>query len=335
MCGNCRKLRAKNAWFCDLCGSPWEDCIVYPQKKKQTTRSTSRRTCWTEPDHAPWGNAQDGKSPRQSPRNQQPKKQRGRGKGKGKHKQAAQQHQQTLAPPPPPPLGGPEGNPPPWMSMPLPPGAGTVANSTASSSHAEQKLKEVTSLLKKANPESLTPDLQSFVAEETKAATKKDAKSLYTAVDELTKARESLDNALLARSNLMAQWRAFLTMSLERFRQYSDHFQKQEAAHQENISNAKEMLQKAKTDFNTKEEEATVISDEENEMKDTATKESAVKIMEGLNHMTASLQKLSEQAEMEHNAEEERKAKRPRETKNQEAGEGTLPSMQPFGVPGH
>ena len=212
---------------------------------------------------------------------------------------------------------------------------GTVANATASSSHAEQKLKEVTSLLKKANPESLTPDLQSFVAEETKAATKKDAKSLYTAVNELTKARESLDTALLARSNLMAQWRAFLTMSLERFRQYSDHFQKQEAAHQENISNAKEMLQKAKTDFNTKEEEATVISDEENEMKDTATKESAVKIMEGLNHMTASLQKLSEQAEMEHNAEEERKAKRPRETKNQEAGEGTLPSMQPFGVPGH
>jgi hypothetical protein len=158
-------------------------------------------------------------------------------------------------------------------------------------------------------------------------------------VDELTKAREALDTALLARSNLMAQWRAFLTMSLERFRQYTDHFQQQEQAHQENIKTAKETLQKAKADFNSKEEEATVISDEDTESKDVSTKESAHKILEGLCHMTDSLQKLSEQAEKEHTAEEERKAKRPRQKDTDVVdaamSSGGLPSMQPFGAPGH
>ena len=223
--------------------------------------------------------------------------------------------------------------------MPLPPGASSSTASATTQSLAEQKLKDVASMLKKANPETLTPELQHFVAEETKAATKKDAKTLYTAVDELTKAREALDTALLARSNLMAQWRAFLMMSLERFRQYTDHFQQQELAHQGNIKAAKEALQKAKSDFSTKEEEATIISDEDGESREDSTKESAHKILEGLNHMTESLQKLSEQAEKEHTEEEERKAKRPRQ-KEAEAVDAPmktegLPSMQPFGVPGH
>lgn len=136
----------------------------------------------------------------------------------------------------------------------------------------------------------------------------------------------------------MSQWRAFLTMSLERFRQYTDHFQSQENAHQENIKNAKDKLQKAKEDFSSKEEAATVISDDEGDAKDTSTKESANKILEGLAHMTESLQKLSEQAEQEQ-AEEERKAKRPRqkeeEPKDAVMPPGNLPSLQPFGVPGH
>lgn len=331
MCGTCRKLRNKNAWFCDLCGAAWEDCIIYPQKKSQQSRSSSRKmSYWTAPHNSPWGDQHGDKSPRQ-----QPKKNRGRGKGKAKGHSGPSQ--QALAPPPPPPIAGPEGLQPPWMTMPLPPGAATSSASTALSP-AEQKLREVSTLLKKANPESLTPELQQFVADETKAATKKDAKTLYTAVGALTKAREELDTALLARSNLMSQWRSFLTMPLERFRQYTDHFQSQENAHQENIKTAKDKLQKAKEDFSSKEEAATVISDEEGDAKDTSTKESADKILEGLAHMTESLQKLSEQAAQEQ-AEEERKAKRPRkkeeEPKDVVMPPGNSPSLQPFGVPGH
>jgi len=330
MCGNCKKLRAKTAWFCDLCGSAWEDCIIYPKSKAQQSRSSSRRSYWTAPDLQPWGDQHGEKSPRQ-----QPKKNRSRGKGKGKGRNAPQQT--PLAPPPPPPLSGPEGQQqPPWMSMLLPPGAST--SSTTTLSPAELKLREVSNLLKKVNPETLTPELQQFVVDETKAASKKDAKTLYSAVGALTKAREELDTAILAKSNLMAQWRAFLTMSLERFRQYTDHFQNQEQAHQENIKLAKERLRKAKEDFSSKEEAATVISDDEVESKATTTKESAAQILKGLSHMTESLQKLSEQAE-EEQAEEERKAKRPRQKEGdpQDAAmpAESLPSMQPFGVPGH
>ena len=220
--------------------------------------------------------------------------------------------------------------------MPLPPGVST--SSTTTLSPAEQKLREVSNLLKKANQETLTPELQQFVVEETKAASKKDAKTLFSAVGALTKAREELDTAILAKSNLMAQWRAFLTMSLERFRQYTDHFQNQEQAHQENIKLAKERLHKAKEDFSSKEEAATVISDDEVESKATTTKESAAQILKGLSHMTESLQKLSDQA-AEEQAEEERKAKRPRQKEGDPPDAAmpaeSLPSMQPFGVPGH
>ncbi|CAL1156997.1 unnamed protein product [Cladocopium goreaui] len=290
MCGNCKKLRAKNAWFCDLCGSAWEDCIIYPKPKAPQSRSSSRRSYWTAPDLQPWGGQHGEESPRQ-----QPKKTRSRGKGKGKGRSAPQQT--PLAPPPPPPLSGPEGQQqPPWMSMPLPPGAST--SSTTALSPAEQKLREVSNLLKKANQETLTPELQQFVVEETKAASKKDAKTLFSAVGALTK----------------------------------------EQAHQENIKLAKERLHKAKEDFSSKEEAATVISDDEVESKATTTKESAAQILKGLSHMTESLQKLSDQA-AEEQAEEERKAKRPRQKEGDPPDAAmsaeSLPSMQPFGVPGH
>ena len=77
----------------------------------------------------------------------------------------------------------------------------------------------------------------------------------------------------------MAQWRAFLSTSLERFRQYTEHFQQQEATHQENIAKAREALVQAKADYHATEERATTISDDENDMKDTSTKDSATKIM--------------------------------------------------------
>ena len=189
-------------------------------------------------------------------------------------------------------------------------------------------------MLKKANPESLTADLQNFVAEESKAATRVETKELHSAVKVLGKARDTLDEALLARTNLMTQWRTFLTMSLERFRQYTDHFQEQEKTHQENIVKAKEALLQAKTDYHATEEKATAttISDDEDEMRDS-TKDSATMILQGLHNMTESLKQLSDQAEAEHLAEEERKAKRPRSVSKEPAS--AVPSaLLPFGGPG-
>ena len=78
------------------------------------------------------------------------------------------------------------------------------------------------------------------------------------------------------------------------------------------------------------EEQTTTISDDETEMQETPSKDAASKIMEGLNTMTARLKKISDEAEMEHQMEEERKAKRPRESKDVGS---SFPSMQPFGMP--
>ena len=50
--------------------------------------------------------------------------------------------------------------------------------------------------------------------------------------------------------------------------------------------------------------------------------------------MTESLQKLPEQAEQEHHAEEERKAKRPRGNLGDGQAAPGGNAMQPFGVPG-
>ena len=107
------------------------------------------------------------KSPRHNPRKTRTKSRKSRkgtGKGEGKDKGAKSGQQQPLAPPPPPPLNGPEGQNPPWMNMPLPPGAASASSQALPP--AEHKLKEISSMLKRANPETLTPELQNFVAEE-------------------------------------------------------------------------------------------------------------------------------------------------------------------------
>ena len=342
MCGNCRLLRSYQATYCDLCGGHWQQCMV---TQKTQTRSSSRRrppyaadpdtqTPWST--HA-WGNPNRPKSPRQNPRQKAPKKNKGKNKGQGKgqgKESNSTGSQQLLAPPPPPPLNGEDGlQRPPWMSMTLPPGSA----SSQTLNPAEQKLKELSAMPKKANQDTLPPELQHFVAEETKAETKGETKALHSAVAVLGRARDQLDAALLSRSNLMTQWRAFLSTSLERFRQYTDHFQCQEQAHQENIAKAKEALIKAKQEYQATEEKATTISDEEPEMKDAPAKDTATCIREGLHTMTEGLKTLAEEAEKAAIS-EERKTKRPRAAPADEQAAdvpiGTMPSMQPFGGPG-
>ena len=222
--------------------------------------------------------------------------------------------------------------------MPLPPGA--PSSSTTTPSSVEQKLKELSALLKKANQDNLPVELQTFVAEETKADSKVETKALHSAVKVLGRARDHLDEALLARANLMSQWRSFLNTSLERFKQYAEHFKyfkAQEKEHQEVITKAREALVQAKEDYHATEEKATTISsDDEPDSKDAAMLDPGVKILEGLDMMTENLQKLTAQADQEIQAEEERKAKRPRGAKDNDGAQaaGQLQSMQPFGMPG-
>lgn len=289
----------------------------------------------------PWsGQAQDWpQSPRQSPRNARQPRRRGRNQGKGggakgqqgKTQQGNAQTAQQMAPPPPPPLGGPHAVAAPWTTMPTAPGTNKPATETA----AEKKFNEVMNLLNKQSPDTLPSDLQVFVQKEGAIATKVSAKQLHSAVDVVADAEKAMDAALNSRTNLISSWRTFLAASFVTWKEYTEQFQQQEAKCQEEIRNAREVLEKAKQDFEQKKprpekEQAHFISDDE-DAKDEVAKESTQRILSGLQNMTNNLTELSAQAEFEF--QEAQRRKRPRKTSK---GDEATPAEDGahFGAPG-
>ena len=61
-------------------------------------------------------------------------------------------------------------------------------------------------------------------------------KGLHSAVKDLGQARQALDEAISARSHLMSPWRTFLNASLKQWKDYTDMFQAQEKACQDQIA---------------------------------------------------------------------------------------------------
>ena len=188
--------------------------------------------------------------------------------------------------------------------MPTPPGAAQPQEHPA-----EQKLNnEIMNLLKKKKGDQ---DIQEIVNKYDSQGKKVSKKQMHNAVNDLDRARTAMQEAIQARTTLMENWRTFLTASLERWRQYTDHFQKQEKACQEEIAQAKEELAKAKAEFMRKvPDETEEISDEDLEFREQS--DAAVRILGGMDNMTSSLQTLSAQAEKDKVEAEERNHKRPR-----------------------
>ena len=341
--------------------------MIYPaQSSKNQARNVQYAGYAYEQEETPWTGAgwQDSprSSPRQSPRDhygayyQQPKKKhggKGRGKGKGgKFTKSGQplkgiakgnakgqykgQEQSTAAPQPPPPLSGPQAAQPPWTSMPTPP----EAMVSAQEHPAEQKLNEVMNLLKKKKGDQ---DLQDIVQKYDVQDKKSTKKKMHSAVNELTAAKDAMEAAVQARSNLLMNWRTFLTASLDRWQEYTEHFQKQEKACQDQITQAKEDLTRAKADFLKRVPgEAQEISDDEPEIKEQS--EASTSILSGMQNMQTSLMELSAQAEKEKAEAEERTSKRPRKAVALDVPMGAgapgekvehkSPDGPPFGLPG-
>ena len=209
------------------------------------------------------------------------------------------------APPPPPPLTGPNAAPAPWMSMPQPP------QETQIQEHpAEQRLNEVMNLLKKKKGDQ---DIQEIVSKYDTYGKKATKKQMHHAVNDLDRARNAMDVAIQARTNLMNNWQNFLTASLERWREYTGQFQQQEAKCQEEIAKAKEDLAKAKVEFLARmPDETQEISDEDVDIKEQS--EAASKILGGMENMSSNLLALTEQAAKDKAEAEERSNKRPRKT---------------------
>ena len=149
-----------------------------------------------------------------------------KGKGKGKPPGG-----ETMVPPEPP-----------WTptqhmnALPLPPPT-TPPPPTAE----ETTLKELINALKKSSQE-MDPEVQAIVQRSHMQEGQKSTKSLYTAVDDLSSARETLDIAKLARHHLHIKWRNFLTDAVQRWRKHTEDFQKEEQELTQQIETAKSSI---------------------------------------------------------------------------------------------
>ena len=142
----------------------------------------------------------------------------------------------------------------------------------------------------------------------------------------------------------MTDWRIFLQQSVTTWQEYTTMFQTQAQAMQENLDNALEALVAAKRNFHEqsaqlKENDTETISDDDKEPQDsemTLQLENSKRIHEGLTTVVTSLQDLTEKAEIEEQkAKRQRKAPDPTDDEVGELSGSSLPSMQPFGVPGN
>eukprot|EP00435_Cladocopium_sp_Y103_P045786 s2353_g13.t1 len=308
----CGRRNGKRMDYCPRCTRHWQTGTPIEQ---QTQEDQTRYVDW-DSSQAKWEDEwQDEpwvKSPRgrqQSPR-QRHKTPKNRRRRRGGDRQARQGDQRPLAPPPPPPVPGP----PKWdfKSPSL-----TSAPSTMPAEHPEAaQYREIMNVLKSHDGKGTLPtDVQEKVQKYTTKTNKALKKDMHSAVDALDKAKEDLQAAIGARSNMHAAWRAFLAESVTRFRAYGQDFATQEHDLLERIGTATEVFNQAKEDLSRAKEKATqdptcaqVISDEE-AMADVPVL-SPDKIAASLTTLTSSLEELKTQAEdLE---KEEQKHKRPR-----------------------
>ena len=164
-------------------------------------------------------------------------------------------------------------------------------------------LKELLSALKKSSAEQ-DPEVKAIVQRSTLKEGQGAAQTLYSAVDDLTMAREALDCARLARHNLHIRWRNFLTDAVARWQKHTTDFQKEEQDLSEQIEAARQALVQAVKRF---EESKTELGDQAvhvdaeaamNEDSDNVDKNAVgMALQESLTTMSAQLQSLQASAE--------------------------------------
>ena len=376
-CLNCRRMVKGNDAFCPACGQHWEVCMDrYHQdaaadahvRHVTPTRHTSYRGHGQAQDSQNW----DYRRPSQSPRQRQrPKSRRQRGQGggyqqhkgpskgqskgfgnvtnnaaKGKGGSLHNLGQEGMAPLPPPPLP-PQASfsDPTWaqLNAPFPSSGAPNLDLPVLPSLAETKLQKVLGVLKKNETE-----LPAEVAEVVKNTKITDGLSkiqnMHDAIENLGSAQQAFETACFARAQNLASWRQFLHLSVQRWQEYTQHFLSQEKHNLEQIGIARESVKQAQDIFKELQEKGVITIDSDGdpammEEEPAATKtESAQRIQDGLEHLTQSLEKLANQADMEFADEQQQKKRARKDISKAEgtapastSGAVTLPSMQPFG----
>ena len=207
----------------------------------------------------------------------------------------------------------------PMQSMQLSGGASTTTPAAAGSTMTpeqlarEQKMQELMNYLKRRGP-----DLPQDVSQKVHEFTKKDGvqakKDLQTAAKALGEAKDALEAALQARTNLIASWNTFLTDAVRTWKEYGTLFQTQEAEHQERIQMAKDMFTTAKLQVDeakTAVGEVIKVNDEEEDLAGPSNAATSEKISESMKFLTTSLQQFQQKAEEIH-TEVQSSLKRPR-----------------------
>lgn len=373
LCGNCRKMRSPNAWFCDLCGGSWEDCAVQTASQSNAgwVSPRSRRggqaqsyvQDWQWPQQ-PWIQSQDAQARQPSPRTRQGGYGQGRKTKRGKKaKPSAPEQPGATAfvgqPPLPPPTTPPPGSgtasqqlvSPPMLAISSAPKAPVLAPP----SEEAIKLRSIMQKLKKHQdqgmelPDDVQNDLKDIYVKEAKTQ----RKTMHLAVNAMDDARQAYDNAVQARSQLHSQWKGFLAESLKLWQGHTANFQAQEAQLTASIQQAKEAFVQARDAMNEAKIEAanmvpvdakspvTVSDDEEiRDLKDVPMV-AAERIAAGLTNLVATMSALHHQTE--ELVQEEQRAKRPRVQAEQaaEVAPGTTPAASvssqnapSFGAPG-
>lgn len=176
----------------------------------------------------------------------------------------------------------------------------------------DQAQKDLIAYLQKRSAD-LPPDIQQRVHNTCRKEGKKVIKDLETAAKALGEARTVYEEALLARSQHINTWKAFLAEAVKNWSDYGKLFEQHEEALQSRIAMAKEQFQEAKecmeaSQVSVGQVVVTELSDEENLPGDAGA--GAMQITESIQSLSTSLQQLSKATELIQI--EEQAAKRPR-----------------------
>ena len=163
----------------------------------------------------------------------------------------------------------------------------------------------------------LPPDMRMKVQNYAKKEGARATKDLHTAVRQQGRARQDLEEALQARFNLIASWKAFLTDAIRTWQEYAMLFQQQEKDVQDKIQAAQEQFTLANAQLEQSQMAAgkvkTIeIKDEDEELSEGQDniKNASAKIHDSFKTLSTSLQQLQTQTEQIET--EMQAAKRPR-----------------------
>lgn len=204
----------------------------------------------------------------------------------------------------------------PWLGVLT---ASTPVQASPHNAMEDKNMKAIMSMLKKHN-ESLPAELQAMVNDVAMKDGQSETKQMHSAVAAHGRAKKEFQQAQLARFNLHAAWRGFLSQAVAQWQTYSDQFVAQEKQMTERVSAALEALEQAKLNLATMKtaagmdikEDHMVVSDDDTVKQDKdTTNNTADRIKEGISNLHTSLDALRTSAEQM--VEEEHKAlKRPR-----------------------